>query len=137
MAIFGAAAGVLRNVARGAGPISVGAVAALGYAQDRERGINPVYSAVHSVASAVLFNEFMLPSIALSLAPLAPILHQKMTDLTAARQKSMLPWTPYRFQDSEQGQTSRARALGAIQTSRMNARNYIGNEGGLFASRFR
>lgn len=107
------------------------------YKTDRAQGHNKIYSAAHSIASTILFNEFMVPAIALSLAPLAGAAHQMYTNSVAKRQRAMTPMGGVTLPDTQAAQTSRQRSLAAIAQARMSARNALGNEAGMYAPRFR
>jgi hypothetical protein len=108
------------------------------YKDDREKGKGGVFSAIHAVGTTIIMNEFMLPAIALSLAPMLPIMHQAIANKVGMRQKQMMPMSPFNSQpDSQQAATSRQRALGAIANSQISARNVLGNEAGIYAPRFR
>jgi hypothetical protein len=108
-----------------------------GYKDNEARGMNPVLAAAKAIGSTILMNEFLLPMTAIQLAPLFPILNQQYQNAQGRAQRNLMPMGPGRFQDSAYAQTSRARALQSIQMSRMNARQYVGQEAGLFASRYR
>ena len=108
-----------------------------GYKTDRAKGHGPVFSIAQSIASTVLLNEFMWPSIALSILPLIPIMHEKMTQAVGGMQRNMIPMSPYGRPDTQIAQTSRQRSMQAISQARMSARNAMGNEAGIYAPRFR
>ena len=106
------------------------------YKQDREKGHNPVYSGVKAVASTILMNEFMAPVLVAQLAPLVPLVHQRMQNAMGNMQRQLTPFSQG-FRDSEQAQTSRQRAMQAIEASRSSARNLLGNEAGIYSARYR
>lgn len=141
MALFGLASKISKTIGLGevgAAGITFGIDAALTYptyTQDRKNGHGFVYSAAHAVGSTILMNEFMLPTIALTLAPLAGVAHQAYTNSVGNMQRNILGQNP--VLDSAQAQTSRQRSLRAIAQARMSARNALGNEAGLYAPRFR
>jgi hypothetical protein len=108
------------------------------YKTDRERNINPGLAFAHGVGSALLWNEFFWPMVGLSIAPALPMVNQQYQNYVGGMQRSLVSFSPWNGGDgdSSAAQTSRARAVHAIQNSRMNARNYIGAEAGLFATRY-
>jgi hypothetical protein len=109
------------------------------YRSDRARGVNPVMAGARALGEAVLWNEFMLPMVGLSVAPMMGMINQQYSNTIGNLQKNIMPFSPYTtdISDSTTAQTSRGRAVEAIQNSRMNARQYVGAEAGLFASRYR
>jgi hypothetical protein len=136
--------GMLGKVAGGAvGGTVLGAAVDAGmtyssYKDERARGHNKILSAAKAVGSTILFNEFMLPMMALQVMPLVPLAHQKLRENVGKLQRSILPMSPYQATpDSQAAQTSRQRAIAAIESSRMSARNALGNEAGIYAPRFR
>jgi hypothetical protein len=67
-----------------------------------------------------------------------PMVNQALQSKIGAQQRSVMPMGPDGLiGDSPQLQTTRQRALQAIQSSKANARTYIGQEAGLFAARYR
>lgn len=109
------------------------------YQTDRARGVNPIVAAGHGVINTVLTNEFMGPIIAMSALPLLPMAAQHVRERIGDLQRSVMPMSPWNTTeaDSQDLQTTRQRALEAIQSSKLNARTYVGREAGLFAARYR
>jgi hypothetical protein len=143
MAAFGGLANLIGK-ATGGSSIAGGVAFALnagftayGAQEAISRGENPIPAWGKAIATTMLYNEFFFPLTALQLAPLFPILHQQVQNYEGRMQSRLTPMGPGRFQDTQYAQTSRMRALQAIQMSRLNARQYVGSEAGLFASRYR
>jgi hypothetical protein len=106
------------------------------YKENRAQGKGVITSAGKAVAQTVLWSDFFLPMLALTAAPAVGQINQGLHEMVGKQQKNLLPMAN-RFQDSQYAQTSRARAIAAIQESRMNARQFVGNEGQNFATRYR
>ena len=136
---------IMRTLAkRGGMGIAAGAVINAGmtystYKTDRARGVNPLVAGAHGIAQTILTNEFMGPLIAMSALPLLPMAAQNLRDRIGDQQRSIMPMNPWNTTEADSAdlQTTRQRALEAIQNSKLNARTYIGAEAGLFAARYR
>ena len=107
------------------------------YQEDRKEGHSVPYSVIHGAASAWAQNTFFWPMLALQVAPLTQQMGRMMQEKRGELQRNQMQMSPYRFKDSEYAQTTRQRALEAIQNSRGRVSGYLGKEAGLFATRYR
>ena len=107
------------------------------YKEDTERGDSPWIAAPKAIVQTAAYNAFFLPIMAVQIAQQVPMINQQIQNNIASVQRNMQSFGPRGWQDSEYAQTSRQRALEAIQASRMNARQYIGSESSLFATRYK
>jgi hypothetical protein len=116
------------------------AMAGATYKTDRAKGNNAPVAAMKAIGQSILWQDFFLPMVALTAAPMVPLINQQYQNHVGNLQRALTPMSPWgssELTQSQAAQTSRQRSLQAISNSRLNARSYLGNEAGLFSARYR
>lgn len=119
-------------------PFAINAIfAGQTYSAERAKGHNPLYAAGSSAVQTWAFSSFFAPMLAWSVAPIVPMLTHQLYEMSGEQQRQLMPMSPWADTgDNPRLATQRQRALREIQSSRLNARQFIGNEGSLLAVRY-